>query len=332
MRIYIIRRLLLIPITLFIVSIIIFFLIRLIPGNIIDAEIAALKQQNIPIEDVEAVRAALVKEYGLDVSIPHQFGRWLGVVRQADGRFSGLFQGDLGTSLITDKPVVEEIVIRWPVTFELGLLAIIVAQLIALPIGIFSALRQDTWGDYIARSFAIMCIAVPGFWLGTLVIVFPSIWWGYSPPIMLIRFTEDPLGNLRMFIVPAIILGMLMSGGTMRIIRTMMLEVLRQDYIRTAWGKGLRERVVVIRHALKNTLIPVVTMLGPQLLLLLGGAVITEQIFCLPGIGRLSLDAIVNRDYPMVSGSLLIMSFAMVLLNLMIDLTYGFLDPRVHYK
>jgi peptide/nickel transport system permease protein len=334
MRTYIIRRLLLIPITVFIVAIIVFLLIRLIPGNIIDSEIAKLINMvpPVPMENIEAVRATLVEEYGLDVSIPHQFGRWLGVVRQADGRFSGLFQGDLGTSLITDKPVVEEIVIRWPVTFELGLLAIIVAQLIALPIGIFSALRQDTWGDYIARSFAIMCIAVPGFWLGTLVIVFPSIWWGYSPPIMLIRFTEDPLGNLRMFIVPAIILGMLMSGGTMRIIRTMMLEVLRQDYIRTAWGKGLRERVVVIRHALKNTLIPVVTMLGPQLLLLLGGAVIIEQIFCLPGIGRLSLDAIVNRDYPMVSGALLIMSFAMVLLNLMVDLTYGFLDPRIRYK
>jgi len=318
--------------TLFIVSIIVFFLIRLIPGSIVEAQIVALRQMNIPIEDIEAVRAALVKQYGMDVSIPVQYGRWIGVVPQADGSLSGIFQGDLGTSLITKKPVVEEIAVRWPVTLELGLMAIIVAQTIAFPIGIYSALRQDTWGDYIARSFAIFCIAVPGFWLATLVIVFPSIWWGYMPPIMLIPFTEDPIGNLQMFIVPAIILGMVMSGGTMRIIRTMMLEVLRQDYIRTAWGKGLRERVVVLRHSLKNTLIPVVTMLGPQLLLLLGGAVIIEQIFCLPGIGRLSLDAIVNRDYPMVSGALLIMSSAMVLLNLMVDLTYGYLDPRVHYK
>ncbi|MBA7631000.1 Glutathione transport system permease protein GsiC [subsurface metagenome] len=332
MRTYIIRRLLLIPITLFIASIIIFLLIRLVPGNIIDSQIATLKLQNILIEDIQAVRAALVKEYGLDVSIPVQYGRWLGVVPNADGHFSGIFQGDLGTSLITKKPVVDEILIRWPVTFELGLLAIIAAQMIALPIGIYSALRQDTWGDYIARSFAILCISIPGFWLGTMIIVFPSIWWGYMPPIYLIRFTEDPLGNLRMFIIPAIILGMLMSGGTMRIIRTMMLEVLRQDYIRTAWSKGLRERAVILRHALKNTLIPVVTMLGPQLLLLLGGSVIIEQIFCLPGIGRLSLDAIVNRDYPMVSGALLIMSFALVLLNLMVDLTYGFLDPRIRYK
>jgi len=332
MRTYIIRRLLLIPITLFIVATIVFLLIRLIPGSIIDSEIAKLINMDVRMEDQEAVRAALVEEYGMDVSIPRQFGRWLGVVPQADGRFSGIFQGDLGTSLITKKPVVDEILTRWPVTFELGLMAIIVAQIIALPIGIYSALRQDTWGDYISRSFAILCIAVPGFWLGTLVIVFPSIWWGYMPPIFLTRFIEHPIENLRMFIVPAIVLGMLMSGGTMRIIRTMMLEVLRQDYIRTAWGKGLRERVVVLRHSLKNTLIPVVTMLGPQLLLLLGGAVIIEQIFCLPGIGRLSLDAIVNRDYPMVSGALLIMSSAMVLLNLMVDLTYGYLDPRVHYK
>ena len=332
MRTYIIRRLLLIPITLFIASIIIFLLIRLVPGNIIDSQIATLKLQNILIEDIQAVRAALVKEYGLDVSIPVQYGRWLGVVPNADGHFSGIFQGDLGTSLITKKPVVDEIVTRWPVTFELGLLAIIAAQMIALPIGIYSALRQDTWGDYIARSFAILCISIPGFWLGTMVIVFPSIWWGYMPPIYLIPFTDDLIGNLRMFIIPAIILGMLMSGGTMRIIRTMMLEVLRQDYIRTAWSKGLRERAVILRHALKNTLIPVVTMLGPQLLLLLGGSVIIEQIFCLPGIGRLSLDAIVNRDYPMVSGALLIMSFALVLLNLMVDLTYGFLDPRIRYK
>ncbi len=334
MRAYITRRLLLIPITLFIVGIIVFLLIRLIPGNIIDSEVAILRKQRalIAIEDIEAFRATLEEEYGLDVSIPHQFGRWLGVVPQADGRFSGMFQGALGTSLITGKPVVEEIAIRWPVTFELGLMAIIIAQLIALPIGIYSALRQDTWGDYIARSFAILCIAVPGFWIATMVIVFSSIWLGYSPPIMLIPFLEDPIGNLKQFIIPAIILGMVMSGATMRMTRTMMLEVLRQDYIRTAWAKGLRERVVVLRHALKNAFIPIVTIIGPELLVLIGGAVIIEQIFGLPGIGRLLLDAIIRRDYPMVSGSLLILGCVLVLLNLIVDLTYGFLDPRIGYK
>ncbi|GAH68647.1 unnamed protein product, partial [marine sediment metagenome] len=212
------------------------------------------------------------------------------------------------------------------------ILALIVAQLIALPIGIYSALRQDTWGDYIGRSFAILCIAVPSFWVATMVIVFPSKWWGWSPPIMLIRFTEDPIGNLQMFIVPAIVLGMAMSGMTMRMTRTMMLEVLRQDYIRTAWAKGLRERVVIIRHALKNALIPVITVIGFQLPVMIGGAVIIEQIFCLPGMGRLLVNATLGRDYMVVSGIMLILGFGMVFINLMVDLTYGFLDPRIHYK
>ncbi|MBA7628976.1 Dipeptide transport system permease protein DppB [subsurface metagenome] len=211
-------------------------------------------------------------------------------------------------------------------------MALIIAQLIALPVGVYSALRQDTWGDYIARSFAIFCIAIPGFWLGTMVIVFPSIWWGYSTPIMLIRFTDDPIGNLKMFIVPAIVLGMVMSGGTMRMTRTMMLEVLRQDYIRTAWAKGLRERVVILRHALKNALIPVITIIGIYIPVMIGGTVIIEQIFCLPGMGRLLINATLMRDYTVVSGVMLFFAVGMVLINLMVDLTYGFLDPRVHYK
>jgi len=282
MRVYIIRRLLLIIPTLFLVSFIIFFMIRLIPGDIVDA-IATESGMEGMVVDVD--RDAIIKALGLDVPTPIQYGRWIGVLPGADGSFSGLFQGDLGTSMRRWSPVSEEILRTLPVTLELGFLALIIAQLIALPIGIFSALRQDTWGDYIGRSFAIMCIAVPGFWLATLVIVFPSIWWGYSPSIMLIRFTDDPIGNLEMFIIPAIVLGMAMSGGTMRMTRTMMLEVLRQDYIRTAWAKGLRERVVIIRHALKNALIPVITLLGPQVLIMIGGAVIIEQIFGLPGMG-----------------------------------------------
>ncbi|GAJ15721.1 unnamed protein product, partial [marine sediment metagenome] len=253
--------------------------------DIVDMRIAQLRQTGAPVADIEEYRAALEEELGLDVPVFTQYGRWLGVWPGADGSFSGVFQGDFGNSYFRRTPVLNDIVVRWPVTLELGLLGLIVAQLIALPIGIYSALRQDTWGDYIGRSFAIFCIAVPGFWLGTLVIVFPSIWWGYMPPIILIRFTEDPIGNLQMFIVPAIVMGMAMSGVTMRMTRTMMLEVLRQDYIRTAWAKGLRERVVIIRHALKNALIPVITLIGFQLPVMIGGAVIIEQIFCLPGIG-----------------------------------------------
>jgi len=183
-----------------------------------------------------------------------------------------------------------------------------------------------------ARSFAIACIAIPGFWLGTLIIVFPSIWWGYSPPLILIPFTDDPIGNLRMFIIPAIVLGMSMAGMTMRMTRTMMLEVMRQDYIRTAWAKGLRERVVVMRHALKNALIPVVTLIGLYTPLLIGGTVIIEQIFVLPGMGRLLIEAILMRDYIMVMGVMVFFGVGLVFINLAVDLTYGFLDPRIHYK
>ena len=333
MRIYIIRRVLLMIPTLFIVTVIIFILIRLVPGTAVDAMVAMMAGgMGGGVRGGVADREDIERRLGLDVPVITQYGRWIGVLPGADGRVSGILQGNLGRSIWTEKTVLEEIATRWPVTLELGFLAFLVAQLIALPIGIYSALRQDTGGDYIARSFAILCIAVPGFWLATMVIVLPSIWWGYSPPIMLIRFTEDPIGNLGMFIVPAIILGMAMSGLTMRMTRTMMLEVLRQDYIRTAWSKGLRERAVTLRHALKNALIPVITIIGPQLAVMIGGAIIIEQIFGLPGIGLLFLRSLTVRDYPMVSGIMLFLGGAIVFINLAVDLTYAYLDPRVHYK
>jgi len=325
MRVYIIRRLLILIPTLVLVSFLIFFVVRLMPGDIIDTIRAA-----DPSAEVD--RAQIERELGLDAPALVQYGRWMGVVPQMDGSFSGIFQGDLGASWWRRMSTVKLIALSWPVTFQLGLMGLIIAQLIALPIGIYSALRQDKWGDYIGRSFAILCISIPGFWLGTLVIVFPSIWWGYMPPIMLIPFTEDPIGNLRMFIVPAIVLGMGMAGITMRMTRTMMLEVLRQDYIRTAWAKGLRERVVIMRHALKNALIPVITLVGIQLPVMIGGTVIIEQIFVLPGMGRLLLSSVLKRDEPLASGVILFFAGALVLINLMVDLTYAYLDPRIHYK
>ncbi len=328
MRVYIIRRLLLMIPTVFLVSLIIFFMIRLIPGSIIDIMIG----QQLEMSGAAVDRDYLERELGLDVPVHVQYGRWLGIIPGADGKISGLLQGDFGDSLWSQNPVIEEITARWPVTLELGFLALIVAQLIALPAGIISALRQDTWGDYLARSFAIVCIAVPGFWVGTMVIVFPSIWWGYMPSIIYIPFAQDPVGNLKMFIVPAIVLGMAMSGMTMRMTRTMMLEVLRQDYIRTAWSKGLREKIVVLRHALKNAFIPVITLVGSRLAVLVGGTVIIEQIFVLPGMGRLIIDAITQRDYTIVSAVMIFFASIMVFINLMIDLTYGFLDPRVRYN
>jgi len=302
----------------------------MIPGDAIDVISQQLVVQGGV--SIEAARETIAHELGLDQPIYVQYGRWLGVVPQGDGNFSGIFQGDFGKSLWRPSSVLDEVGRRWPVTLELGLLALIIGQLIALPIGVFSALRQDTWGDYIGRSFAIGCIAVPTFWLGTLVIVFPGLWWNYMPPIIYVPFTEDPIRNLQMFIIPAIILGMAMAGGTMRMTRTMMLEVLRQDYIRTAWAKGLRERVVVIRHALKNALIPVVTVVGLWVPIVIGGTVIIEQIFVLPGMGSLILQSAQVRDYPVVYGTLLFFAFGMVVINLMVDLAYAYLDPRVTYK
>ena len=329
MRNYAIRRLALVIPTVILVSMIIFLLMRLLPGDIVTAMQAAMQEREA---GGKLDRAAIEHELGLDVSIPHQYGRWVGVLPQADGSFSGILQGDLGSSWWQGLTVVELVALKWPVTFELGLMSLIIAQLIAIPIGVYSAIRQDAWGDYIGRSFAILAISIPSFWIGTLIIVYPSIWWNYMPPIMLVHFTEDPLGNLRMFIVPAIILGLAYAGFTMRLSRTMMLEVLRQDYIRTAWAKGLKEKIVVTRHALKNALIPVITIVGLSMPVMIGGTVIIEQIFVLPGMGRLIIGAIQFRDYPLMSGIMVIYTSVIVLINIMVDLTYAYLDPRVRYK
>ena len=325
MRAYLFRRLLILIPTLFLVTLLIFFLIRLMPGDIVDR----LQGQSI---DVKLDRATIERKLGLDASAIIQYGRWMGLTPQVDGSFSGILQGDLGISWWQGTPVVQLLAARWMVTLELGILGLIIAQLIALPIGIYSALRQDTWGDYIGRSFAILCISVPYFWVGTLVIVFPSIWWNYMPPLMLIPFTEDIIGNLRMFIVPALVLAMALGGMIMRMTRTMVLVVLRQDYIRTAWAKGLSERIVILRHALKNAAIPVITLIGLQVPFVIGGTVIIEQIFSLPGMGRLILDATLFRDQPLISGIILLFSVVLMLINLLVDLTYAYLDPRIRYR
>ena len=325
MRTYIVRRLLILIPTLLILSLVVFVLTSLIPGDIVTSI-----QARIPEEVID--RAALEQRLGLDQPLLVQYGRWLGVLRQQDGEFRGVLQGNLGESWWRSDSVVSLIRLKWPITLQLGIMGLLIAQLIALPIGIYSAIRQDQLGDHIGRTFAILCISLPGFWLGTLAIVFPAIWWGYMPPLMLIRFTDNPIGNLQMFIIPAVVLGMALSGFTMRMTRTTMLEVLRQDYIRTAWAKGLQERVVVRRHALKNAMIPVVTGVGLQIPVLVGGTVIIENIFNLPGMGRLIFDAISQRDEPVVAGVTLLFSTMLVLINLLVDLTYRWLDPRIHYQ
>ena len=331
MRAYIIRRLLLIVPTLFILTILVFFSVRFIPGDAIDAMLGKLGYQAVFLD-----REALEHMLGLDVPVHVAYGRWLGVLPTPDwvtgeSHFKGLLQGTLGESLLGGFTVEEKIIARLPVTIELGVLAIVIGLMIALPVGIYSAIRQDTAADYVGRSIAIIGLATPNFWLALMVMIYPAIWWGWAPPMKLIPFTEDPLGNLGLFIIPSLILGTAASAGTMRLTRTMMLEVVRQDYIRTAWSKGLNERVVVIRHAIKNALIPVVTLVGLQLPILVGGSVIIESIFNLPGAGRLMLSALQDRDYPVVSGVNLFFATVVMANNLFIDLIYPYLDPRVRY-
>ena len=334
MRAYIIRRLLLIIPTLFILSILVFLSVRFIPGDVIDVMVGRMEAEG---GGGELDREAMERMLGLDVPVYVQYGRWMGVLPTPDwltgeSDFNGLLQGTLGESLWGDWSVEEKILGRLPVTIELGVLAIVIGLVIALPVGIYSAIRQDTAADYVGRSIAIIGMATPNFWLGIMVMLYPAIWWGWSPPMEYIPLVEDPLGNLGMFIIPSLILGTASAAATMRMTRTMMLEVLRQDYIRTAWAKGLKERVVVLRHAVKNALIPIVTLVGMQLPILVGGSVIMENIFNLPGLGRLLLDALQNRDYPVVSGVNLFFATVVIGVNLMIDLIYPYLDPRVRYS
>jgi peptide/nickel transport system permease protein len=317
MQAYLLRRLLALLPTLLFASVIVFVSVRIIPGDVIDQ---MMSQNDISAKAVS--RAQLEHALGLDQPIYTQYLRWI----------SGVLQGDFGKSLWHQQPVLGEVLARLPITFELGVMSLIVALVVALPIAVWSALRQDTVGDYLGRSFSILMLAIPSFWLGTMVMVFPAIWWGWSPQMNYVPLHVDPLRNLGQMAIPAIILGTSLSALTMRLTRTMMLEVLRQDYVRTARAKGLNERAVVVRHALRNALIPVVTLIGLQAPFLIGGAVIMEQIFVIPGMGLLLLDAVSQRDYPIITGVFLIVGVAVMLINLLVDVSYGLLDPKVRYR
>ena len=303
--------------TLIILSMLVFGITRIIPGDLIDMMVSEQASYT------EIDRAQVEKSLGLDVPIYVQYTRWVSQI---------ITKGDFGKSLWRGTSVTDDIIKRLPVTFELGVMAIIIALVIAFPVGILSALRQDTVADYIGRTVAVTGLSVPNFWIGTMVMVFPAIWWGWSPPVIYIPFKEDPLGNLLQFIIPAVIMGTSMAAIIMRMTRTMMLEVLRQDYIRTAWAKGLRERVVVVRHALKNAMIPIITIIGLIIPTVVGGSVIMEQIFALPGMGRLVVSATFDRDYPVIIAVALFISVAILLVNLLIDLSYAYLDPRIRYE
>ena len=317
---YLLRRLLLIIPTLIGASIIVSGLVRLLPGDAVDVLVAEYRGS---AADLEVESAKLRAELGLDQSWPEQYATWLW----------GVLQGDFGHSLQGgQRSVLDDLKARIPVTVELGLIALLVGTGLAIPIGVYSAIRQDTTRDYIARSFAIIFLAVPSFWLATIVIsiVIPVL----DLPLIPIRFhgfLDQPIENLKQMWVPGVILGVALAGGVMRLTRAQMLEVLRQDYVRTAWAKGLRERTVVTRHALRNSLIPIVTLIGIQVPFVIGGSVVLEFIFVLPGMGLRLLRALGERDVPVILGINMIVVFVVVLANLLVDITYSILDPRIRY-
>jgi len=313
LRRYLAKRLLVAVPSLLIASLIVFALPRLIPGDVVVLMLA----EKAYAKDIDELRAKL----GLDRPLPVQYFEWLGKAAR----------GDLGESLWTKRPVLEEIGQRLPVTFELAVLGLLVALVIAIPVGVISAARQDTIADYVARSAAILGLSVPAFWLATLLIVLPAIWWGWRPVTGFVEFSQDPIGHVTQLLLPAVILGIAVGAALMRLTRGMLLEVLRQDYVRTAWAKGLGEHVILMKHALRNAVIPVVTLLGTQLPQIIGGTVIIETVFGLPGMSRFLFDAINQRDYPVIQGVNLVVVSVIVLVNLAVDTLYAVLDPRIRY-
>ena len=302
------------------VTVIIFVLMRVVPG---DAAVAIMARgtgesgEGASREAIETLREQL----GLNRPLHEQYVTWLGRALLLD----------FGRSYYTRRPVLEDIKQALPVTVELAAMGFLLSIAIALPIGIISAIRQDTWQDYTGRIFAIGGLSIPEFWLGIMVILLPLLWFNWIPPVRYIEITRDPWGNLQQFLLPGLVLGVHDAASIMRLLRSSFLEVLRQDYIRTAWAKGLRERHVIVRHGLKNALIPVVTLIGVRVGRLLGGTVVLEQVFNLPGMGKLVINGVLYRDYDVVQVVVLLFALAFVLVNLTVDLLYGWLDPRIRY-
>jgi peptide/nickel transport system permease protein len=311
---YVLRRLGLAVPTLVLVSVIVFGMMRLMPGDVVTRMVEG--QAYAPT--IEALR----QELGLDRPASLQYLDWMrGIV----------LRGDFGTSYWTRQPILDEFVQRFPVTLELAALTILVSVVLGVLVGVVSAVRQDSVSDYVGRVLAILALSVPYFGLAVLVVVLPSIYFKWTPVWTYVPFSVDPLENLKILAVPAVVFGVTRAGPIMRITRSALLDVLRQDYVRTAWSKGLPEQAIVLRHALKNALIPVVSLVGLQIPLYIGGSVIIEAIFRLPGVGLFFFEALTRLDYPVVQSVNLIFAAMVVGLNLAIDLTYAFLDPRIRY-
>ena len=308
------RRLAISAVTFLLITLIVFTGVRMIPGD--PARVMAGTDAD------EAGLQEIREKYGLTDPIPVQYVRWLTLA----------LQGDLGESIRTREPVVKTVAMKLPITMQLAAFALVIAIGIAIPAGIFSAIRRNTVWDLLANAVSLCGVSIPSFWLGIMLILFLSVRLHVLPASGFVPFFDDPLGNLQRMIMPAFVLGTALAAVLMRQTRNSMIEVLSANYIRTAYSKGLAERVVVFRHALRNGLIPIVTILGLQMGTLMGGAVVTEQIFVVPGFGRLIVEAVFTRDYPLVQGVVLITASAYVLINLLVDVSYSLMNPRIRVK
>ena len=315
---YIVKRLLLMIPTLIGAAALVFLLMNIVPGDIALLIIGGDQGGDIDPQELANLRENL----GLNRPLFIQFITWLW----------GIVQLDFGTSLWTGAPVLEELAIRFPLTLEVAIAATLVTIIIALPLGTMAAIRQDSWVDYVIRIFSIGGLAMPSFWTGILIILFLVIMFQWSPPLEFVSLAEDPWENFKQLVWPIITVGYRQAAVVTRMTRSTVLEVMREDYIRTAWAKGLQERIVVVKHTLKNALLPVVTILGTEFAFLIGGLVVTETVFTLNGVGSFVVDAIAHRDIPVVQSLVLLIAFSFVFVNLVIDLCYGWLDPRISYR
>ena len=311
---YFVKRVLLLIPTILLVCVIVFVLMRMIP---MDA-VATLQQKlsaNGNYVDEEYVRQLL----GLDKPAVQQFFIWIGDV----------LRGDLGDSYFDHTTVNSILANKLPVTLELGILSLVITNLISIPLGLFCAARQDSISDYTIRVISTILIALPVFWIATLVLIYPNLWWGWAPTVTYVPIWEDPIQNLSMFLLPALLSAIGQAGIQMRTIRTMTLEVMRQDYIRTAWAKGVPERRVLFKYAFRNSMIPIITMIGGSVAMMIGGNVVMENIFNIPGLGAAMVSALNSRDYPIVQGCVLVLALFVMCINLLVDIAYKWIDPRV---
>jgi len=317
MRKYILKRFLLMIPTLLGVAVLIFLLMRVVPGDIVELRFAG--------ESAYASKENLAKErerFGLDKPVWQQFAEWMW----------GLARLDFGRSMWTGAPIIEEIKLRFMLSLQVAIMATIVAVLLAIPLGVIAALKQDTWVDYVVRIFSIAGIATPSFWLGIVLILFLLIVFKWLPPMVYTPFWVNPWQNLAQLIWPALAVGYRLSAVSTRMTRSAMLEVLREDYIRTARAKGLVEKLILSRHALKNAMLPVLTVVGLEFAFLMGGLVVTEQVFNLNGLGLLFVQAVAHRDYTLTQALVLLVASVFIVVNFLMDLMYAWLDPRIRFR